>query len=242
MLRGMQCACLKGRRVRWIIRFQHLKGETVLYIIGLWQTVCCWFHCSAGDALRSTDQMCSREIWPQKYQLALILYLSTVDVKESNPKSLKINRNALTDFKELCLRPWTSPLATLHRRLVLLSCADPAGSALRIPSEGTRAPELGSYPCPWHAHPCTWEKKMETALLSQSLCRFSLFPDPLQAVGAVLLPPLQCNPHKWGSGAASNLSITSHSHHAALLPGALRGSAFQPVSGLHCRCSPCTSA
>lgn len=35
VLKGMQCARLKGRRVRWIIRFQHLKGEAVWYIIGL---------------------------------------------------------------------------------------------------------------------------------------------------------------------------------------------------------------
>lgn len=27
MLKGMQCALLKAMRVRWIIRFQHLKEE-----------------------------------------------------------------------------------------------------------------------------------------------------------------------------------------------------------------------
>lgn len=57
MLKVMQCACLKGRRVRWIIRFQQLRSGVVhnrtSSVVGF-----------AGDALRRTKQMSSRTVQP----------------------------------------------------------------------------------------------------------------------------------------------------------------------------------
>lgn len=116
---------------------------------------CCWFCCFADDPLRLAKQMGSRTMWPCKITAGC----NTLDLicgwKRAWSKLPEIHGSALTDLKELCLRPCTTCLAPQHRQLGLLKPADPAGSALHIFLEGTQAVGLSSHPCPWHAHPCT---------------------------------------------------------------------------------------